>query len=352
MLNHACCLKGSDYRVVLGSFSEGGKPPEFITQAAAMGLETSVIPVSNAYDPRAAAKLKRLLDDNDASLLCTHDYRSHLIGHAVRLRSNRPHLCFARGYTQDDLKVRLYQMMDHRLMHRADHVVAVSQQLALALKSRRLKSDRITVVHNAVDPVQWDGVAPADVRRRFGFNQDTQIVLTAGRFSQEKGQRFFVRAAAKMLRTHPRLRFVLFGDGPDLDAVRALASDLGVSQAVLCPGFERDIVAVMKGADLLVNPSQSEGLPNVVLEAMAVGLPVVATAVGGVPEVITSGHDGLLVEYGDIDRMAEAVIKLTLDDDARKRFVAAARQTLVERFSFAQQAERLKDVYRKVTRRD
>jgi glycosyltransferase involved in cell wall biosynthesis len=122
----------------------------------------------------------------------------------------------------------------------------------------------------------------------------------------------------------------------------------GLGDVVLCPGFERDVLACVRGADLLVNPSLSEGMPNAVLEAMAMGVPVVATDVGGVPELIMHGETGLLVPAGDPAALARAVVSALGDRDASARRAASARRFVDERCSFAAQSRSLVRVYRRL----
>ncbi len=130
------------------------------------------------------------------------------------------------------------------------------------------------------------------------------MAISGGRFSEEKGQVYLVRAAFQALDDQPQLRFVLFGDGPDLEKLRQLITEHRAEDRIVCPGFENNLAAHLKGADLLVNPSLSEGLPNIVLGAMAVGVPVVATDVGGLPEIIESKVNGFLVPAKDVNSLA------------------------------------------------
>jgi len=156
---------------------------------------------------------------------------------------------------------------------------------------------------------------------------------------------YLVHAAARALESHPELRFILFGDGPDLEKIRAVILKTDYPEKIICPGFEKNLVACLKGADILVNPSLSEGLPNIILEAMAVRLPVVATAVGGVPEIVNDGQTGFLVPSQDSEALARIIVETAVDGDSRGRVAAAAYEFIASEYTFAGQFRKLTNLY-------
>ncbi len=177
------------------------------------------------------------------------------------------------------------------------------------------------------------------------IDSDTVLCICGGRFSREKGQMYLVHAAALALKSHPELRFVLFGDGPDMEKIRAAILKADYPEKIICPGFEKNLVACLKGADMLINPSLSEGLPNIVLEAMAVRLPVVATAVGGVPEIVSDGQTGFLVPSRDSEALARVIVETAVDGDSRARVTAAAYEFIAREYTFAGQFRKLTSLY-------
>jgi glycosyltransferase involved in cell wall biosynthesis len=207
-------------------------------------------------------------------------------------------------------------------------------------------------VQNAIDPAGFAEVERADLKKRFGFPDDSIVCISGGRFSKEKGQSYLVDAARTASEQNPRLRFVIFGDGPDLEKINSRVEELGLSETVLCPGFERDLLGYLKDADMLVNPSLSEGLPNIVLEAMALKIPVVATSVGGVPELVEDGVSGFLVPPADSNLLADKILQLAGRKDIQEKFAREGYRTIVEKFSFDSQAEKLYRVYREALKRD
>lgn len=344
---HAKRALGSPFQVTVASFLEQGRPPEFLQKISQDGVATHVFHVSSAYDPRAVGLIRAYLRANDVAVLCTHEYRTTVLGWLAVRHTPTRWVAFSRGYTQTNLKIHLFQTFDKLLIRRADQIVAVSNAQKARLQRLLIPGGRIGVVENAIDAAMLDGVRAVDLRARFGFPADAVVCVSGGRFSREKGQAVLVRATAAALARDSRLRVVMFGDGPDLEAVRASIARLGLQDRVLCPGFEREILACVKGADILVNPSLSEGLPNIVLEAMALGTAVVATAVGGVPEIVEHARTGWLVPASAPDALAEALLAAASDSARRGEVAAAARRFVEAECTFASQFEKLAAIYRR-----
>ncbi|MDH3891777.1 MAG: glycosyltransferase family 4 protein [candidate division Zixibacteria bacterium] len=348
LFHHAQVMGGSRHRVVIASYKEHGRNPELLDVAEMAGIDNLLIDVSSAYDFTAVGKIRKALLKERVDLLCTHDYRSHLLGHAVCRKSKAKHICFVRGATKDDLKVRLYQWLDKMTLPWANHAVTVSDQQRRTMTDSGYPQARISVVHNAVSLSDLSEIEPVDLRTVFELPPDAVVVMAAGRFSREKGQRLLVETAARIIEQDRRLHFVLYGDGPDLGPVKRQVAGCSYPTQIRLPGFSAMVISYLKSADILVNPSYSEGLPNVVLEAMAVGTPVVATAVGGVPELIVNRQSGLLVPAGDSNGLGEAILLLAEDLPIRKRLAENGQQVVRQRFTFEQQAKKLTEVYEEV----
>lgn len=345
---HALRARESEFNVVIGSFTESGRRPEFLEVIADDGVATHVFEVRNAYDPKAVGLLRGYLIKNKIRILCTHDYRTHLIGFLASIGMGTKWIAFSRGWTAESLKVKIYHLVDKIMVRLADHVVAVSGSQRNKLLRLMVPGARISVVHNAIEPDRFASSSKKDLRVRFGFPGDSDVCICAGRFSREKGHIYLVRAAALALEKNSSLRFVLFGEGPELERVRKEIARRRLEGHILCPGFERDLIGQLKGADVLINPSLSEGLPNVVLEAMALRLPVIATTVGGVPELITDGESGFLVPPADETALARTILRFFGEVENKDKIVDSAYEVLVDRFSFGMQMAKLADIYNPV----
>ncbi len=345
---HARLARGTEFEIVIGSYSEGGKKPEFINSIEADGIATKLFDVRGAYDRRAIGLIRDYLRSEKIDILCTHDYRSHILGYWAAKRTGVRWAAFSRGWTKDTIRVRFYTLLEKIFVRFADHIVAVSEAQKSRLTALSISAEKITVVHNAIDMSEIKKAAPVDLRNRFGLPPDAIIVIAGGRFSREKGQIYLVQAAIEALQRNDRLRFILFGDGPDFEKTVGFIRRANMHDKIICPGFEKNLLGYIKGADLLVNPSLSEGLPNIVLEGMALEVPVIATAVGGVPELIADGRNGLLVPAGDTKALADSILKLAKDRSLQSQITLEAVKTLKESYSFEGQMKILADIYQKL----
>lgn len=343
--SHALRARESEVNMVIGSFKEHRKSPEFIDVIRNDGVTTHVFDVKNPYDPRAVKLLREYLIGNKIRILCTHDYRTHLIGFLATIAVDAKWIAFSRGWTAESLKVRAYHILDKIIVRFADHVVAVSGSQRIKLLRLLVPGRKISVIHNAIEPTGIAPIPKVDLHARFGFPEDSIICICGGRFSREKAHIYLVRAAALALEKNSSLRFVLFGDGPELERVRKAIVRKGLENHILCPGFERNLAGCLKGADVLVNPSLNEGMPNIVLEAMALRLPVIATAVGGVPELITDRESGFLVPPADEAALARAILRFISGAEDIDRIAGSAFKIIVERFSFETQMRKLAGLY-------
>ena len=342
---HAREASNSGYSITIASFSEAGALPQLLETVARDGINTHLFDVKSAYDSSAVSGVRKYLVDRQIDIFCTHDYRCNVIGYLAARKTRSRWVPFSRGWTQDDLKVRLYQIADRFVLRRAGHLVAVSEAQKERLRKARIRENRITVVPNAIDIGAFEAVEPVDLRARFGFDSDTILCVCGGRFSREKGQMYLVHAAARALESNPELRFILFGDGPDKEKIRTAILKTDYPEKIICPGFEKNVVACLKGADILINPSLSEGLPNIVLEAMAVRLPVVATAVGGVPEIVSDGQTGFLVPSQDSEALARVIVETAADCNSRARVATAAYEFIAREYTFTGQFRKLANLY-------
>jgi glycosyltransferase involved in cell wall biosynthesis len=175
------------------------------------------------------------------------------------------------------------------------------------------------------------------------------IVVAAGRLSPEKGFDVLIDAAAQVVKDHPNAGFLLFGDGPLRETLSRRIEDRGLTGRFVLGGFRTDLERLVWAADLAALSSHTEGLPVVLLEALASGLPAVATAVGGVPEVIRDGRDGFLVPPANPPALAQKIKVLLADQSLRRAMGAEGRGRVREEFSFSRSARLYADLFERLT---
>lgn len=213
-----------------------------------------------------------------------------------------------------------------------DRIIAISGAVRDHLVAGGISPERVTVIHNGVDLREFPpGLDPRPVREELGLGTGPVVGMIA-RLVPEKGHDYLLLAARQVVDRLPEARFLLVGDGPERDRLSALARQLGLEAHVLFAGFRPDIPQVVAAQDLAVLSSTSEGLGLVLLEAMAGGKPVVATRVGGIPEVVEDGYTGILVPPRDPSSLARAILGLLEDREMARRMGLAGRQRVEKKF--------------------
>jgi glycosyltransferase involved in cell wall biosynthesis len=230
-----------------------------------------------------------------------------------------------------------------------DMTVAISEEVHEAERERaRVSGDRITLIQNGI-PVKTlsePNQAQLDaVREEWDILPHMPVVGTLARFHQQKGLPYLLESAAQVRQECPELKLLLVGDGGLRSSLEEQARDLGLSGCAILPGIRHDVPEILALVDVFVLPSLWEGLPIALLEAMAASLPVVATAVGGVPEVVVDGVTGLLVPPRDPEALSKAILTLLKDRDLQHSMGQAGRERVTRCFSVERMVKETEVLY-------
>jgi glycosyltransferase involved in cell wall biosynthesis len=346
MLGLAQSLPRHDRSTFL-SFPERGLCRPFLEQARREGFVAAALDHNTPNFAAAARELARRLRDLRADVLCCHGYKSDLVGALAARRRGLPIVAVSRGWTAATWRVRFYEWLDRLSLPRMDAVVCVSEGQARKVRKAGVHADRLHVFRNAIDTDRFRPAAPSGraFLQSFFSRPRALLVGAAGRLSPEKGFDILVEAAAPVIAACPHAGFVLFGDGPLRDALARRIARLGLQEHFVLAGFRADLDRWLNGFDLTVLPSYTEGLPNVVLESFAARVPVVATAVGGTPEVITDGVNGYLVPPGQPGPLAQRIVDLLGSDVLRSRMGQCGHQEIRKNFTFEAQARQYRALF-------
>ncbi len=344
------CLRYLDrtrYRPVLCLVrGQRAQPSDAEVEAKRCGVPFAVLEQSGAFDWRLMGRVRRLALDHRAVLVQTHGYKTHVLGLFLKRSIGVRWVGFEHGWTAENWRVRLYHRLDWLLRY-ADRVIAVSDQLRRQVRGMGVPDSRLLRIHNAVERDEgWSTCSPGLFRQSQGIPPDAPLVTVLGRITREKGQRVFLEAFRRVMTQLPQAHAAIVGEGVDEPNVRAIARALDLGQAVRFVEWQRPVAPVYVDSDVIVVPSLAfEGIPNVMLEAMAAGCPVVATTVGGAEEVATNEAHALLVPPASPDAMASAIARLLDDKALRDRLVEGARRRIETNHSPAQRAARIAEVY-------
>ena len=335
-----------EYESLFLSFSEGGRFRSFLKAPRQTGFEALALENDTPRFGAATREIADQLRSFEADVLLCHGYKADLLGRRAARQVGIPVVAVSRGWTGECFRVRLYERVDRFFLRWMDRVVGVSAAQAEKVRRAGVRADKVHVIHNAIDPERF---AEPDANYRtkllkYFRSPKTRVIGAAGRLSPEKGFSVLVEAAERVVHEDPAVGFILFGEGAGRAALLEQIKAAGLAGSFIVVGFRNDLDRFIPFLDILALPSFTEGLPNVVLEACAANVPVVATTAGGTPEIIEDGVNGLLVAPGDAAALGDRLLELIASEERMRDMGLSGRQRVVDQFSFATQADRYCDL--------
>jgi glycosyltransferase involved in cell wall biosynthesis len=283
-----------------------------------------------------------------------HDYKSNLLGIMLRPFWSMKLVTTLHGWVKHTSRTPLYYAVDRWCLPYYHHVIAVSDDLLAEAAKLGLPEDRLTLIQNGVDEKTFHRkMKPADspLRKEMGTPPGRLVIGGVGRLSPEKAFGTLIKAVAAQIEQGRDVELWIIGEGDHQSDLEALIEHLELQGRVKLLGFRADTTEIYQAMDLFVLSSLREGLPNVVLEAMATQVAVVSTRVAGVPRLIEDGISGLLVPVGELEPLIEAMGRVLSDAVLREQLATAGRTTIERSFSFSQRMAREKAVYDRVMER-
>jgi len=330
--------------------------PTFVPALNEQGVVVEYVPGSGLLDVRRIRAIARLIERFEPHVVHTHLSYANILGTLGSTRVHRPVVASLHNVDTNQLKwATPKRLLEASVLRQwAARIVVVSRgALPATARNFDVPSDRTVVLPNAVDyssvclPVDYDR---ARKRAELGASTDEWLVSAVGRLESSKGHRFLLHALAELrLRERPPLiRLVLVGAGPEELALRRLAEREGLAKHVTLLGAREDVAEVIASSDLFVLPSLNEGLSQALLEAVALGIPVVATDVGGIPDVVASGRTGWCVPPGQPAELANAIQQALNSPRTATAYAEAARSLIEHEFNLELHLARLQALYASV----
>lgn len=348
ILEHLRRIDKLRFRPILCSFGINGHVNDLLQTGESDNICSLNLKSNSSFSPSLIWQLRKLLIDNSVQILVTHGYKSNLIGYWAEKCLGISMIVYSHGWTGENIKIRFYEFIDRLTLKFVRNVVAVSEGHKQQIVAGGISGNRITVIPNAVAiPEQ---VEPGKLRKRYLLPANALVVISAGRLSPEKNFAGLVEAAVPIIKEHDNTYFIVLGEGVLRKELESQIVQAGLQGRFLLPGFTDDVQTLLGDADIFVSSSHTEGLPVAVLEGAGAGLPVVATAVGGTPEVVRDGYNGLLVPADDVAALRRA-IKQLIDNPNKARDMGMRGAALVrEHFDFENHTRKLEDLYLSVAK--
>jgi glycosyltransferase involved in cell wall biosynthesis len=332
ILNMSRTLNESSHSSILGVFSNSTNPNlQLHETATAQGIESHLISCAGQIDRTVPSNIRELAACTYADVVHAHGYKADIYCYFALRGSGVPLVSTCHTWYDNDLTVSLYGAADRFILRNYAAVVAVSEDVRQRLLKAGVRKEKIHIVRNGIDLRPFDNAAPS--LREISSPDNAPIVGLIGRLATEKGVDIFLRAASRVVAKLPATKFVVIGEGPDREQLELLIDELQIRTNVFMLGRRDDMPSVYASLDIMVSASRREGLPMAILEGMASRRPVVATAVGAVPDVIVDGHTGMLVPSEHVEALAAKIVTLLNNATQRENLGAAAKRLIEEEFS-------------------
>jgi glycosyltransferase involved in cell wall biosynthesis len=324
-----------------------GQPDSpLLKRAGEKGLKTEAVAMPSEWSLKAVWSLASILKRERVQVLHMHTshactlggWAGRLAGVPVRIISRRV-----------DFSIRSNPFRKMKYQWGVDRIAAISEGVRDVLIRDGLDPNRIEVIRSGIDPRPFDPAYPAmEARREFGLSEKSPVIGCVAHFADHKGHRYLVDAAARVAAVIPGVRFLLVGDGELRQQIERQIKELKLEQHVILTGFRNDLPRLLAAMDIVVLSSHLEGLGTSLLDAMAMARPVVATRVGGIPEMVEDGVTGRLVPPRDPARLAEALIDLIHHPEDWKRMGLAGRSRMLAKFSAEAMVSATEALYLKI----
>ncbi len=348
ILNSPRFLLPLGYRMLCGYMHPPGDPGFEQLRAKAEKWQAPLlsIPDRGPWDWRVLSQLLHICRRERVTIWHGHDYKSNALGLLLRWFWPMHLVTTVHGWVKETRRTPLYYGIDRFCLPHYESVLCVSEDLHERCLVCGVPPERCVLLENAIDTEEFARrLSVAEAKQQLGLPPERLLVGAVGRLSSEKGFDLLIRAVDQLLRNQYDLELVIIGEGDQQAALQALIAQLGRQERIRLLGYRSDLVDWYEALDVFALSSFREGLPNVLLEALALEVPVVATRVAGIPRLIHDGENGLLVEPGMAEDLTQALARLLADAELRQRLRQAGRVTIEKSYSFAVRMQKIRVLY-------
>lgn len=338
VLHLSRALRGKGHAIHIGVMVNRKNPhDEIATRAREFGFEVVTIPCRGRLDIRAVRRIRACVEQYGVDIIHSHGYKSNSYALAANCFAKRALVSTCHNWTRQTKSLRIYEMLDRFSLRFFDRILCVSEEIRGTLLAAGVPVRKLDVILNGI-PVSDFALARASAENRVELQEP--VIGMVGRLVEAKGFQLVLESAPAILRRFPKARFVLAGEGPQSENWIRLIRELGIESNVTFAGNQTDMPRTYSSFSMFVLPSYNEGMPMTILEAMAAGLPVIATRVGSIPQLVYNEKTGLLVNKGDRAGLQSAIERLLENPGFGRELGNRGQQFVTENASVERMADR------------
>ena len=340
-------LSNYGYHPIVGVIENSKSPHiELAEVAERYNLETKIFKCSGQFDLSTAIAIRNFIRQRDIDILHSHGYKANFYSLLATIFKNINLIATCHPWIKTNLMVKFYSWFDKLQLNRFNRIVVISEEIKHEILMSGVSENKVTVIDNGIDVSRFmKSFNRNELFKAFDINPDKKVIGTIGRLSEEKGHIIFIEAAKTLLEKFPNLLFIIVGDGPLREELEAKVLHFSIQDHFIFTGVSDDIPKVLAIMDIFVLPSLTEGLPMVLLEAMAAKKPIIATDVGAIPRVIIDRKSGHLVKPNDTNALIEAVIFLLNNQDYSSQMAQKGYEIINNKYSAKEMTRKYMRVY-------
>lgn len=342
-------LERFGFKPIIGVIKNAYNPhTELMDEAAERGLRSVAFPCRWRFDWSTASHIRRFIKREGVDLIHSHGYKSNLFA-ILGSPTDLPKVTTNHNWLTNEWRLKLYCFLDSLWIRRFDRIITVSDQIRSDMIGKGVPARKISVIDNGVEIHKFSvGKASSQLRHEIGIKGDDFVIGTVGNLNWEKGHVYLIDAANQILNAYNKAKFLVVGDGELRRDLEQRVVRLGLAKKFIFTGIRRNIPELLGVMDIFVLSSIREGLPMVLLEAMAAGKAIVSTRVGAIPKVLEDRVDGMLIEPMNSEALGSSVIELMMSDGLISVMGERARRKVADQYSSTLMADKYIQIYRKL----